>query len=747
MSEFVGTNDSMRIASSGCGMSSPSRPTTAYPRSERRVIFPSLHGSVAPSRLKPAPRSLRSGPRPQLFSDEVRSSSDDKNESPRTGSSVLETSPTDVRAVMDNASFKPFLSRANSLDGISIPLPRLSNAPEDWCGKANDAGVTPLPRPLSQRNKAQDDGNLSSIYPSPGRRGSAPLIMPKPAVAPRRTQSQGTARISRDSVESGLSKSNTIFGDATLRRRTYYPAATVPIPVTSDRKTTPSPQKPLLSILRKKATAPRSPSALSRQSSKRYNGTATSSYESSPTETISQASSASQLSPSPTLASPASIKSLQERGTHHRNEGDIGESEYNIEHMSDSPKVLPREERTLRRNQSDTIVSKAESAADSPEGSMRSSARRHSASSSPSRESSVSRHASLECLPHNRRISFDPHITVYEFGISEYEQRRGEKWFTEDQLMQFKREAMQRIRLRSSIKVIPTGTGRALTVTGGSKGGGRGRCGPSTSADDEGADTRRGKMRGNGTKSSKGGNGSAVSFNHPALGCDDEFDAECQSGSQSTNMMEGNRVGTRQDDVRATAAHIRNILVVDCHEIFLALFTKGLKHMVPHASIATARSPEEAISRIEAARRAFPLSDGGCIHGFDIIIVEERLQRSLHDSVQQLAGGERSASTTLQTAGDDSAQRRWDGASGSALIRHLVESERGVRNIRNGEGKSSLSPIRESLLVGVSAKLLLEKDKLEKSGADVVWGKPPPEMNTNLRNELVRLLIKKRSGR
>jgi hypothetical protein len=52
--------------------------------------------------------------------------------------------------------------------------------------------------------------------------------------------------------------------------------------------------------------------------------------------------------------------------------------------------------------------------------------------------------------------------------------------------------------------------------------------------------------------------------------------------------------------------------------------------------------------------------------------------------------------------------------------------------------------LRHSLLVGVSARPALDRDKLIKSGADCVWGKPPPEMNATLRNELLELLMKKR---
>jgi len=163
--------------------------------------------------------------------------------------------------------------------------------------------------------------------------------------------------------------------------------------------------------------------------------------------------------------------------------------------------------------------------------------------------------------------------------------------------------------------------------------------------------------------------------------------------------------------------------------------------MVPHAMVATARSSEEAMLRIGAAREAFPLSDGGCTHGFDIIIIEERLRGLL--SFQQLASVPNSNQTQdtslTQAAGDDSVQHKWDLTSGAALIHH-IESEH-MASKREGSGR----PIRHSLLVGVSTHLSLDQEKLFKSGADCVWGKPPPEMNAKLRNELLKLLTEKQN--
>jgi len=196
----------------------------------------------------------------------------------------------------------------------------------------------------------------------------------------------------------------------------------------------------------------------------------------------------------------------------------------------------------------------------------------------------VSRHASLESLGTNKRVSFDPHITVYEFGIADYEKRGGEKWWSENELAKFKQEAIQRIRLRST-KVIPTGTGRALAVST-KKGGGAGTTTmlPSPSlaqaaiaASSKGVSQQTPAAAALVTNKKPGW----VSFNHPALSCceDELFDSECKrSSSSSSSLRESSRLHS------CLTQEIRNILVVDPHEIFLALFTKSLRFMLPHAS-------------------------------------------------------------------------------------------------------------------------------------------------------------------
>jgi CheY-like chemotaxis protein len=138
---------------------------------------------------------------------------------------------------------------------------------------------------------------------------------------------------------------------------------------------------------------------------------------------------------------------------------------------------------------------------------------------------------------------------------------------------------------------------------------------------------------------------------------------------------------------------IRNILLVDPHDICLALFTKAMKAVLPLANVSLARSSQEALEHMSSGKR------------FDIILVEERLK---------LFHGQ-------------SNNKKEKCNAGSELIRTLI----------------SLG-VTGALFVGVSAHLDRDRDALERGGADLCWSKPPPLMDLGLRNSLLKSLLLKR---
>lgn len=314
------------------------------------------------------------------------------------------------------------------------------------------------------------------------------------------------------------------------------------------------------------------------------------------------------------------------------------------------------------------------------------------------RKKSMTRHASLE-MSEPKEISFDPRVWVVE-----YEQDEGNNWFTQEELERFKCEAIDRIRRRhAQQQLLPSGTGR-IVVPRQTRASGR------------------------------------ALFSDPALGvgneeADDDVAAEFMSSkSQSNPRAQTLAISPFNEKLihRTMLSEIRNILVVDPHDMFLKLFAKALHSMMSHVVVTAASTSEEALRRIAAAKVVFPQSEGGATHGFDIIIVEERLQL-FH---RQRRGNAKSGPGLQQAAGDDQNQRNIP-VSGSALISQIV-----------AEQKTMVSTItkrpRFSLLIGVSAHLQLDGDRLTRSGADFVWGKPPPHFGTDLKVEILRGILLKR---
>lgn len=625
-------------------MSSLKKPTRRRLSEERRVIFPSLHGAASSrdhhAQTKPA----------------IKSYSPNNQEVPRS-----HTPPMDDNIIVHSDRIPKQFTASHSHISPKGPIER-SNSLDDLVNSL---------QPLSF-NK-----NVS--------------------VQPRNSQTK-TLVANRNIFPPNLNLSPPQSSDRKIfifpQGKTFYPATTVPtfhegpgrkLLSESHNKASALQRKPLPSILRSKG---------GRSSPSTVIGDASSTADQE--VIISTPQNQFQLSPNmPTLASPTSIKTLSPSIRSHGSNDTLSEAEV-IERISDEPKLLPKPKTILKRNQSDTAVCINEGGerqrlrrlSEGNENDQTCSNSRSSSSSVTSWEGCVSRHASFESVANNKKpkIGFDPHVWIHEYNP---QLTVGELWFTEEELAEFKHEAIERVRLQRQRSMVPTGTGRIVEVT--SKGSGKAN---------------------EGQRVDKAG---PVRFNHPALGCDDEVDTD-----DAEKMI--------QD---AISREIRNVLLVDVHEIFLALFTRLLRSLFPHISVTTARSGEEAISRIEAAQKAFPQRDGGSLHGFDIILVEERLGSP---STQLHLTGNGTSST--QAAGDDSVQRRRM-TSGSELISSIVQGEQKVK-------ASTSEQSRCALLIGVSAHFTQDLEVMKKSGADILWAKPPPEMNVNQRNHLLQVLMKKR---
>ena len=258
----------------------------------------------------------------------------------------------------------------------------------------------------------------------------------------------------------------------------------------------------------------------------------------------------------------------------------------------------------------------------------------------PRRQVSIE-HSPHQCTP--RTVAFDPRVWITVFERSKEEITS--TWYKTSDMNRFKREAINRICQASKSEFLPTGTGRVV---------------------------RRPIHQ------------HKALFTHPALTTLDGDDSEDEAAIK-----------------RLAEVELKSVLIVDPHDICLKLFGKAIKSMLPHATIMTARTSNEAIVRMM-----------DCKH-FDMVIVEERLGL-FH--------------------GQEDPNRLNHEVSGSALIQ-LLASQQGCLSESERSG---------TLWIAVSAHYKTHEERMKASGADFQWPKPPPCFNQEMRDTLLKTLLMKR---
>jgi hypothetical protein len=243
----------------------------------------------------------------------------------------------------------------------------------------------------------------------------------------------------------------------------------------------------------------------------------------------------------------------------------------------------------------------------------------------------------------SRMISFDPRVWVREFQRTEDEKRS--TWYSPKEMERFKTYTLMRILEYRGSKLFSTGTGRTVQVPA-----------PVSKA----------------------------VYTNPALTLESEND---DLKDEATPFH-----------CAVLECEIRNILIVDPHDICLKLLEKSFKRIIPHATVTTVRTSQEALNHYY-----------GNAQPFDVVLVEERLHFFQRQDSTSPGGGP---------------------SSGSSLIRKLRSASRG-----------------DCLFIGISANLDKDETKLQDSGADLVWSKPPPAMNSNVRETILKTLLLKRGRR
>jgi hypothetical protein len=249
---------------------------------------------------------------------------------------------------------------------------------------------------------------------------------------------------------------------------------------------------------------------------------------------------------------------------------------------------------------------------------------------------------------------------------------------------------------------------------------------------------------------------SKVLFTNPALSAESEEDDEICGGTLYVFPNAHNPSVAKKEELirRVIRDEIKSILIVDTHDIFLRLLTKGILSIFPHANVTTAHDAIEASNAIQIAKQK-SITDGNNgdnynTHGFDIIIIEERLRFFQNSKTKSLSDND---------VGQDSEKVRNSHypVTGSVFIHQLrseylqilhdmkkIDNEDNVSKDSNNEDNASITCPRFPLLVGMSAYIHHDEYQLKESGSDFVWGKPPPPMDQELRNEMLRFILIKR---
>lgn len=147
--------------------------------------------------------------------------------------------------------------------------------------------------------------------------------------------------------------------------------------------------------------------------------------------------------------------------------------------------------------------------------------------------------------------------------------------------------------------------------------------------------------------------------------------------------------------------NIQEVLIVESRDIFLDLYVRSIATILPKVSVSTARTVEAAMDLLNQRKvglesRTFP---------FDLVIVDYRLSSS---------------------------QPVKDLRKGCHVLTYIHQLQ--------------IETVNKPLLIGTSISLKEDGPVMVASGADFIWGKPPPLMNTLLRAEILTALLNKRAG-
>lgn len=164
--------------------------------------------------------------------------------------------------------------------------------------------------------------------------------------------------------------------------------------------------------------------------------------------------------------------------------------------------------------------------------------------------------------------------------------------------------------------------------------------------------------------------------------------------------------------------NIRGVLIVESNELFLNLYARCIKALLPHVTVVTARNGLDALDIFVSnyAKGERP--------PFDLVLANHRLMPRKSEMNVGACTDEKKVDPTLPPDCD----KHMNGSDVLSAIQRMDIDDK-------------LRP----LLIGSSLNLKQDSRHIVRAGADFLWGVPPPSINEALRNEILMTLLDKRT--
>jgi hypothetical protein len=324
-----------------------------------------------------------------------------------------------------------------------------------------------------------------------------------------------------------------------------------------------------------------------------------------------------------------------------------------------------------------------------------------------------------------QRIRFDPRVTVTEF---EDDIR---KWYEEEELDQLKREAIALA--QSYLRQHPTVAKWYQTAK----------------LDHVTKTYRKKALYSLPVFSSSYSNNAALEEERSPNTKKTDDDMQSVSSPLSSSF---------QQPEELTPSSVKKILIVEPHPAIASLFCKSMKSMFPSAELITASSGKQASRMIKQSfipnnnnRSTTKEVDTTTTSSFDIIIVEQNLtpkatmtQQNNNNTNSNKKNIFQGFIDTLLNKNTNHEESKAASVSceihyGSDLIELISKLMAQQQQDHNNDRSSSC------LIIGVSFQPDRVAEKMIRSGADFVWGKPIPNVGDALRNNLLLKLLAKRN--